>query len=131
MIRPLQMAIQSGQFRPMRNAEVRILPPQPASPVSTRQTGKTAQNHAVRRVWRIWLGLRVGIWAAKASFRRLVSEATFWCLIPASHGEPIGTARFVHAGGRNHYAHERTARPYRAQPCLTVLKDHARPKINV
>jgi len=31
-------------------------------------------------------GLGVGIWAVKASFRRLVSQATFWCLIPASHG---------------------------------------------
>jgi len=45
------------------------------------QSAKAAQNHAMRRVSRVRLGLRVGIWPAKAAFRSLVSEATFWYLI--------------------------------------------------
>jgi hypothetical protein len=71
----------SASMTIIRNAKFRILPPQAASPISTRQTAEVVQNRAVRRASRVRLGLRLGIWPAKAAFRRLVSEVTFWCLI--------------------------------------------------
>ena len=66
----------------IRNAKFRILPPQPASPVST---GERAKAHKTARYrggisW-IALGLRVANWATEAPFRPLVSEADFWCLV--------------------------------------------------
>src|SRR6266404_575352 len=75
-----------GPPDPIRNAEVRILPPQPASPVSTGQPAKALKTTRYRGISRIRLGLRVRIWATEASIWPLVSEATFWCLVFA---EPI------------------------------------------
>jgi hypothetical protein len=65
----------------MRNAQFRILPPQPASLVSIGQHAKARQNRAVPRHSQIPRGLRVANWPTEVPLRPLVSEATFWCLV--------------------------------------------------
>src|ERR1700738_2518422 len=61
-------------------------PSQPvrSPPANVRRPLKTARY---RGILRIPLGLRVGNWAREEAFRRLVSEAVFWCLVFAG---PIG-----------------------------------------
>src|ERR1700738_3645420 len=70
-----------GPPDPIRNAEVRILPPQPASPVSTGQPAKALKTTRYRGISQIPRGLRVGNWITETPFRALVSEPTFWCLV--------------------------------------------------
>jgi hypothetical protein len=59
------------------NAEFRILPPQPASPVSTGQPAKALKTTRYRGILRIPLGLRVGNWAREEAFQRLGLRGRF------------------------------------------------------
>jgi hypothetical protein len=61
----------------IRNAKFRILPPQPASLVSTGQTAKTPQNHEVPRHFADTARSPCPNWATELSFWPLVSEAAF------------------------------------------------------
>src|SRR5262249_53022517 len=58
---------------------LRVLPPQPASPVSL--AGGPPKSAQIGPIRRIRLSLRVPDRATKASFRLSVSEGHFWCLV--------------------------------------------------
>jgi hypothetical protein len=82
---PIRQVFQSdGQSAIWRFESSQPSQPVRSPPANVRRRIKTA---LYRGILRIPLGLRVGNWAREEAFRRLVSEAIFWCLVFAG---PIG-----------------------------------------
>ncbi len=123
----------------MRNAQFRILPPQPASPVSTGQHAQTPQNRALPRQIRGYCLVSVSrIGLQKAPFRPLVSEATFWCLVFAEgrarspqHGGPLvidpHLCPYPESAGEKQLRHRAAHRCRREVMRLPPLPDAIRP----
>ena len=79
----------SGSTPIIRNAKFRILPPQPASPVSTGLHAKGCQNRANRGISGLCVGLRVPNLSVEVQISLIVSGAVFRCLVFAGAQGPI------------------------------------------